>query len=294
MRGCGAGGEAFIAVERRWRLGGMRRRPAAEIMAVGAGVNGGRGSARRRDASGRRRPLQASLCRGRRRLYGVNGGRGGVRAHGIGGGRETCGVCGRVTGRRSVRARPMAPAWRSPTRRARAGGCTARGGLARRVGRPGRVRGEREAESRRGKSRPGAGSGPGREQGRGGWWRGRAVRSRGRGPGRCSAAFGKEGGEGRKERREEKKEKEEKKRKEKEKGKKKKKKEGKEKGKREGERGPRRDHGADRGAGRPRLASGRARARRAGRGETGCWIRVSGLWGIGSPGGTGRIPENWG
>ena len=43
MRGCGAGGEAFIAVERRWRLGGMRRRPAAEIMAVGAGVNGGRG-----------------------------------------------------------------------------------------------------------------------------------------------------------------------------------------------------------------------------------------------------------
>ena len=107
--------------------------------------------------------------------------------------------------------------------------------MARRVGRPGRVRGEREAESRRGKSRPGAGSGPGREQGRGGWWRGRAVRSRGRGPGRCSAAFGKEGGEGRKERGEEKKEKEEKKRKEKENGKKKKKKEGKEKGKREGE-----------------------------------------------------------
>ena len=64
--------------------------------------------------------------------------------------------------------------------------------------------------------------------------RGRAVRSRGRGPGRCSAAFGKEGGEGRKERGEEKKEKEEKKRKEKENGKKKKKKEGKEKGKREG------------------------------------------------------------
>ena len=80
VRGCGAGGEAFIAVERRWRLGGMRRRPAAGIMAVGAGVNGGRGSARRRDASGRRRPLQASLCRGRRRLYGVNGG--GVRAAG--------------------------------------------------------------------------------------------------------------------------------------------------------------------------------------------------------------------
>ena len=43
------------------------------------------------------------------------------------------------------------------------------------------------------------------------------------GPGRCSAAFGKEGGEGRKERGEEKKEKEEKKRKEKENGKKKKK-----------------------------------------------------------------------
>ena len=33
---------------------------------MGAGVNGGRGSARRRDASGRRRPLQAALCRGRR------------------------------------------------------------------------------------------------------------------------------------------------------------------------------------------------------------------------------------
>ena len=240
MRGCGAGGEAFIAVERRWRLGGMRRRPAAEIMAVGAGVNGGWGSVRRRDASGRRRPLQASLCRGRRRLYGVNGGRGGVRAHGIGaaGKRAVCGACGRVMGRRSVRARPMAPAWRSPTRRARAGGCTARGGLARRVGRPGRVRGEREAESRRGKSRPGAGSGPGREQGRGGWWRGRAVRSRGRGPGRCSAAFGKEGGEGRKERGEEKKEKEEKKRKEKENGKEKEKEKGGErKGKKERGRG---------------------------------------------------------
>ena len=167
-----------------------------------------------------------------------------------------------------------------------------------RLGRAGR---EREGE--RGRAGRGArlvraasgargvlGSGPAQ---RGGWWRVRAVRSRGRGPGRCSAAFGKEGGEGRKERGEEKKEKEERKRKEKENGKKKKKKEGKEKGKREGERGPRRDHGADRGAGRPRLASGCARARRAGRGETGCWIRVSGLWGNGSPGGTGRIPENW-
>ena len=49
MRWCGAGGEVFIAVERRWRLGGMRRRPAAEIMAVGAGVNGGR--ARRGDVT---------------------------------------------------------------------------------------------------------------------------------------------------------------------------------------------------------------------------------------------------
>ena len=49
------------------------------------------------------------------------------------------------------------------------------------------------------------------------------------GPGRCSAAFGKEGGEGRKERREEKKEKEEKKRKEKENGKKRKKKKRREK-----------------------------------------------------------------
>ena len=72
---------------------------------------------------------------------------------------------------------------------------------------------------------------------------------------------------------------------------KKKKKEGKEKGKRrEGERDPRRDHGADRGAGRPRLASGRARVRCAGR-EIGCRIRVSGLWGIGRSGGTGKIPE---
>ena len=59
---------------------------------------------------------------------------------------------------------------------------------------------------------------------------------------------------------------------------KKKKKEGKKKGKRrEGERDPRRDHGADRGAGRPRLASGRAKARRAGRGKN--RTRVSGLWG---------------
>src|SRR6185503_1752914 len=84
---------------------------------------------------------------------------------------------------------------------------------------------------------------------------------------------------GRKERGEEKKEKEEKERKEKENGKKKKKKEGKEKGKREGERDPRRDHGADRGAGRPRLASGRARVRRAGRGKN----RVSDT-GVGSLG----------
>ena len=60
---------------------------------------------------------------------------------------------------------------------------------------------------------------------------------------------------------------------------------------REGERDPRRDHGADRGACRPRLASGRARVRRAGRGKTGCWIRVPGLWGIGRSGGTGKIPE---
>ena len=64
------------------------------------------------------------------------------------------------------------------------------------------------------------------------------MRSRGRGPGRCSAAFGKEGGEGRKERGEEKKEKEEKKRKEKENGKKKRKEKGGEKkGKRERGRG---------------------------------------------------------
>ena len=61
---------------------------------------------------------------------------------------------------------------------------------------------------------------------------------------------------------------------------KKKKRKGKENGKekwrekkRGRERDPSRDHGADRGAGRPRLASGRARARRAGRGEIGCRIR---------------------
>ena len=28
--------------------------------------------------------------------------------------------------------------------------------------------------------------------------------------------------------------------------------------------------------------------------KIGCRIRVSGLWGIGRSGGTGRIPENWG
>ena len=263
-------------MERRWRLGGMRRRPAAEIMAVGAGVNGGRGSARRRDASGRRRPLQASLCRGRRRLYGVNGGRGGVRAHGIGGGRETCGV------------RRVRPSDGAPQR-----ACAANGpGVAQpnAASACGWLHGSGWLGTAR-EEQAGSGERPREGAGEGGRWRGRAVRSRGRGPGRCSAAFGKEGGEGRKERGEEKKEKEEKKRKEKENGKKKKKKEGKEKGKREGERGPRRDHGADRGAGRPRLASGRARARRAGRGETGCWIRVSGLWGIGRSGGTGKIPE---
>ena len=47
--------------------------------------------------------------------------------------------------------------------------------------------------------------------------------------------------------------------------------------------------GADRGRGRPRVAPGRA-----GRGETGCWIRVSGLWGIERSGGTGKFPEKLG
>ena len=156
-------------MERRWRLGGMRRRPAAGIMAVGAGVNGGRGSARRRDASGRRRPLQASLCRGRRRLYGVNGGRGGVRAHGIGGGRKTCGVR-RVRPSDGVPQRACAangPGVAQPNAASACGWLHGSGwlGTARRSAREGA--GEREAESRRGKSRPGAGSGPGREQGKG-------------------------------------------------------------------------------------------------------------------------------
>ena len=29
------------------------------------------------------------------------------------------------------------------------------------------------------------------------------------------------------------------------------------------------------------------------RGKTGFWIRVSGLWGFGRSGGTGKIPEDW-
>ena len=118
--------------------------------------------------------------------------------------------------------------------------------------------------------------------------RGRVSRGRGEGAGQARAAEKKGRGEREEGRREKRKEKRKMgKRKEKEK-------EGKEKGKRERERVPRRDHGADCGAGRPCLASGRARARRAGRGKTGCWIRVSGLWGIGRSGGTGKIPESWG
>jgi hypothetical protein len=125
------------------------------------------------------------------------------------------------------------------------------------------------------------------------------VRSRGRGPGRCSAAFGKEGGEGRKERGEEKKEKEEKKRKEKENGKKKKKKK---------RRGEKREKGErERFAvippvatatpvGHARLSRTRATARRDAQveGKTGFWIQVSGLGKIERSGGTGKIPENWG
>ena len=121
------------------------------------------------------------------------------------------------------------------------------------------------------------------------WARSGGAEGEGKGAGQARAAEKKGRRErgGRREKRKEKRKKMEKR--------KEKKKEGREKGKRrEGERDPRRDHGADRGAGRPRLASGRARARRAGRGETGCRIRVSGLWGIGRSGGTGRIPENWG
>ena len=72
--GCGAEERrrGLYRRERRWRFGGMRRRPATELMAVGlawfcAGVNGGRElTAMGHDASIRRRPLQAALCRSRR------------------------------------------------------------------------------------------------------------------------------------------------------------------------------------------------------------------------------------
>ena len=121
--------------------------------------------------------------------------------------------------------------------------------------------------------------------------RGRVSRGRGEGAGQARGR-----GEGKKERRGKEREKKRKERR-KENGKRKEKEKGggkKRKKKREGERDPRRDHGADRGAGRPRLASGRARVRCAGRGKIGCRIRVSGLWGFGRSGGTGRIPEDWG
>ena len=152
--------------------------------------------------------------------------------------------------------------------------------------RPGGARGE---EDRPGRARCATGAGP-----KGGvpGWRARPGEQGargGRGPGARQRR--------RKEREEREGEGKEKERKEKRKWKKekKRKKEGERKGKkREGERDPRRDHGADRGAGRPRLASGRARVRRAGRGKIGCRIRVSGLWGFGRSGGTGKIPENWG
>jgi len=73
-----------------------------------------------------------------------------------------------------------------------------------------------------------------------------------------------------------------------------KKKEGREKGKRrEGEicGDP---AGGDSDAGRARAAvAAAAAARRDARveGKTGFWIRVSGLWGFGRSGGTGKIPE---
>ena len=96
---------------------------------------------------------------------------------------------------------------------------------------------------------------------------GAASTERGAGPVLCRVREGgrrREEGEGRRKERKGGKENKRERKWEKEKEKEK---EGKEKEKEEGGRDPRRDHGADRGAGRPRLASGRARARRAGRGE---------------------------
>ena len=122
---------------------------------------------------------------------------------------------------------------------------------------------------------------------------GTVGRSRGRGEGRGPGARGREE---RKERERGSGKEREKKRKEKENGKKKKKKK---------RRGEKREKGErERFAvippvatatpvGHARLSRPRAAARRDARveGKTGFWIRVSGLWGFGRSGGTGKIPE---
>ena len=122
--------------------------------------------------------------------------------------------------------------------------------------------------------------------------RGRVEKGGGRRRGRGPGAHGREGRKEREEGRgKEKKEKEEKKEKRKKMGKRKRKRKG---GKRNKER-----EGASASA-LIAAAVGHAcvgRVRRAGRGPTGVGQRniwVSGLWGIGRSGGTGRIPEDWG
>jgi len=260
-------GRAAVAVELREGFCGVfYRRPRRWSGAGGAG-----------ERDGTRRRVAGGAVRGSLPLYRVNDGR--RRSVSVRGSLGTA-ACERLErDRRRARERPVARAGASLVRARRA----ARGGVlgsgpAQRGGRagPGGVRGEEDQAG------PGALRGRSGVQGGVSRWRARPGGAGGR-RGRVTRAAEKKGRREREREGEGKGKKEKKMEKEKWREK-----------KRGREMDPRRDHGADRGAGRPRSASGRARARRAGRGETGCWIRVSGLWGIGRSGGTGRIPENWG
>ena len=242
------------------------------------------GAGRAGERDGTRRRVAGGAVRGSLPLYRVNDGR--RRSVSVRGSLGTA-ACERLErDRRRARERPVARAGASLVRARRAArggvlgsGPAQRGAERNRAACEGRRTGPGQARCVAGAGSKAACPGGGRgrvEQGAGG----AGSRARQRRKGRREREREREG-----------------KGKEKKMGKRKRKR--KRRGKRrEKERGremdPRRDHGADRGAGRPRLASGRARARRAGRGETGCWIRVSGLWGIGRSGGTGRIPEDWG
>ena len=245
-------------------LGPLYRQPRRWSGAGGAG-----------ERDGTRRRVAGGAVRGSLPLYRVNDGR--RRSVSVRGSLGTA-ACERLErDRRRARERPVARAGASLVRARRA----ARGGvLGSGPAQRGAERNRAACEGRR--------TGPGQARCVAG--AGSKAACPGGGRGRVEQGAGGAGSRARQRRKEGERERG----KEREKKKKKMEKEKWREKKRGREMDPRRDHGADRGAGRPRSASGRARARRAGRGETGCWIRVSGLWGIGRSGGTGRIPENWG